>query len=63
MTTALSPSDRALLVYAAQGELEESCMAFAEQRKYRGDRVFERELLARCLAFGTALNLRAKESA
>lgn len=56
----MTPSDRALLVYAAQGELEESCMAFAEQRKYRGDRVFERELLSRCLKFGQALNTEAK---
>lgn len=53
----MTPSDRALLVYEAQGALAARCQLYAEQRPYRGDHMFERELMRLCLAFGTALNV------
>ena len=53
----MTPSDRALLVYAAQGDLARLCQQYAEQRAYRGDHVFRDELLRRCRAWGMALNL------
>jgi hypothetical protein len=42
----VTPSDRALLVYEAQGNLSRRCQDYAEQRAYRGDHVFERALRA-----------------
>lgn len=54
---AMTPSDRALLVYAAQGELTRACQLYAEQRAYRGDHVFRDELMRLCFAWGEALNV------
>lgn len=52
----MTPSDRALLVYEAQGALARACMDYVVLREYYGDHRFKREMLAFCLAYGRALS-------